>query len=236
MTVSNETDRDMDEEHAKAPGIRALSKQRVRDDIIKAGLRLFGDHGYEAVSTQQIAAEAGVTQRTLFRYFPQKAQIIFDPHNDHLGTFEKFLDATLQPGVEPMDAIRSAFQCLAVHFDANREQIAVVCAIMMRSSELRAIESSRQERIDRLVAFALDGVEAYQHRHEPGALPSLPSRIRAAVIFATARPTIDAWLAGEIKGSLMTYSLAAWVLVRPTLDAAEQFAMQMRSAFDTIDG
>jgi AcrR family transcriptional regulator len=225
----------MDENHPKAPGARALSKQRVRDDIITAGLRLFGEHGYEAVSTRQIAAEAGVTQRTLFRYFPQKAHIIFDNQNDHLGSFEKFLDATLQPGIEPMDAVRSAFQCLAVHFDANREQIAAICAIIMQSGELRAIESSRQERIDRLVAFALDGVEAYQGRHLPGALPSLPSRILAAVIFATARPSIDAWLTGEIKGSLVTYSLAAWVLVRPTLGAAEQFAMQVRSAFDTID-
>ena len=43
--------------------------------ILQAATRLFADHGYRGTRTAQIAALAGVTERTLFRYFPSKDQL-----------------------------------------------------------------------------------------------------------------------------------------------------------------
>jgi len=43
--------------------------------ILAAATRLFGDKGYRGARTAEIAAEAGVTERTLFRYFPSKDQL-----------------------------------------------------------------------------------------------------------------------------------------------------------------
>jgi TetR/AcrR family transcriptional regulator len=43
--------------------------------IVDAATRLFGEQGYEATHTAQIAAAAGVTERTLFRYFPSKEKL-----------------------------------------------------------------------------------------------------------------------------------------------------------------
>jgi AcrR family transcriptional regulator len=40
--------------------------------IIQAATRLFGERGYGATRTAQVASMAGVTERTLFRYFPTK--------------------------------------------------------------------------------------------------------------------------------------------------------------------
>jgi TetR/AcrR family transcriptional regulator len=40
--------------------------------ILLAATRLFGDKGYRGARTAEIAAAAGVTERTLFRYFPSK--------------------------------------------------------------------------------------------------------------------------------------------------------------------
>lgn len=40
--------------------------------IIQAATRLFGENGYAATRTAQIASMAGVTERTLYRYFPSK--------------------------------------------------------------------------------------------------------------------------------------------------------------------
>jgi TetR/AcrR family transcriptional regulator len=40
--------------------------------ILEAATRLFGEKGYKGTPTAKIAAEAGVTERTLFRYFPTK--------------------------------------------------------------------------------------------------------------------------------------------------------------------
>src|SRR5438105_11487385 len=43
--------------------------------ILAAATRLFGDKGYRGARTAEIAASAGVTERTLFRYFPSKDQL-----------------------------------------------------------------------------------------------------------------------------------------------------------------
>jgi TetR/AcrR family transcriptional regulator len=43
--------------------------------ILKAATQVFGDKGYDAARTAEIAAAAGVTERTLFRYFPTKAAL-----------------------------------------------------------------------------------------------------------------------------------------------------------------
>ena len=43
--------------------------------ILAAATRLFADKGYRGARTAEIAAGAGVTERTLFRYFPSKDQL-----------------------------------------------------------------------------------------------------------------------------------------------------------------
>ena len=43
--------------------------------IIRAAARLFGEKGYDATRTAQVASLAGVTERTLFRYFPTKGAL-----------------------------------------------------------------------------------------------------------------------------------------------------------------
>ena len=43
--------------------------------IVDAATRLFGEKGYAGTRTADIAAAAGVTERTLFRYFPSKEKL-----------------------------------------------------------------------------------------------------------------------------------------------------------------
>lgn len=43
--------------------------------ILEAATRLFGERGLDATRTADIAAAAGVTERTLFRYFPTKLDL-----------------------------------------------------------------------------------------------------------------------------------------------------------------
>lgn len=47
-----------------------------QEEIQRAALRLFNRHGYRGTTTLQIAREAGVTERTMFRHFENK-QVLF---------------------------------------------------------------------------------------------------------------------------------------------------------------
>jgi AcrR family transcriptional regulator len=53
-------------------------KERTRRDLLASARTLFAEHGYQATSVADIAAGAGVTERTLFRYFPTKLALVLD--------------------------------------------------------------------------------------------------------------------------------------------------------------
>src|ERR1700684_3435995 len=58
-----------------APDWRQRKKNATRERIRASALRLFGEQGYDATTVEQIAAAAGVSHMTFFRYFPTKEEV-----------------------------------------------------------------------------------------------------------------------------------------------------------------
>ena len=54
------------------------SGAEARDRLREAALDLYEKHGFDATTTAQIAAQAGVTERTYFRHFADKREVLFD--------------------------------------------------------------------------------------------------------------------------------------------------------------
>ena len=50
----------------------------ARRRLQQAALELFRERGYEATTTAEIAARAGVTERTFFRHFADKREVLFE--------------------------------------------------------------------------------------------------------------------------------------------------------------
>lgn len=59
--------------------LRTKQRLRVRSDIDAAALRLFAEHGYERVTTEDIAAAAGISPSTYFRHVPSKDDLLLRP-------------------------------------------------------------------------------------------------------------------------------------------------------------
>jgi AcrR family transcriptional regulator len=59
---------------------------------VKVADRLFLKHGFDAVTIDQIAAECGISARTIPRYFPTKEDIALAPHRDTLERFKGDLE------------------------------------------------------------------------------------------------------------------------------------------------
>lgn len=61
--------------------------------LFSVALELFTEHGYDNVTTEQIAQAAGVTQRTFFRHFPKKSDVLGVEAERATNVFFKMLEA-----------------------------------------------------------------------------------------------------------------------------------------------
>jgi AcrR family transcriptional regulator len=65
---------------AEPTDLRGRRRRQTTHDIHNAALRLARERGYDNVTIEQISAEAGVSQRTFFNYFPTKeAAVAYAP-------------------------------------------------------------------------------------------------------------------------------------------------------------
>ncbi len=60
----------------------------TEEKIILAATQLFSSKGYDATKTKEIASHAGISEVTLFKYFPSKKDLYLKVSNDELHTFK----------------------------------------------------------------------------------------------------------------------------------------------------
>lgn len=72
-----------------------------------AALHLFEERGFDHTTVEDIAAAAGVSRRTFFRYFDTKADVLWHAFDDEVSALRAALD-DLGPDQPLMDAIRDA--------------------------------------------------------------------------------------------------------------------------------
>lgn len=75
-------------------------RERTRRALIDAALKRFTDHGVAATTVAEIAADAGVTERTFYRYFGNKEDVLFVDYEEHVDWFRAALQ--VRPRDEPI--------------------------------------------------------------------------------------------------------------------------------------
>ena len=124
-------------------GVREDKKRHTRARLERAALDLFARRGYDGTTVEDIAARAGVSARTAFRYFPAKADLVFGDAANDLAALRARL--TAQDGRLPaIEAVRAALTEFSEHIDTplNAERSRVVATNPMlaaRSLELREL-------------------------------------------------------------------------------------------------
>ena len=66
---------------------RDQQRLHTRRALADSALRLFAERGYDGTTIDDIAAAAGVTQRTFFHHFPSKAAAAFPDHEQRVADF-----------------------------------------------------------------------------------------------------------------------------------------------------
>src|SRR5919107_864075 len=86
-------------------GLRERKKAETRRSIQEHALRLFLEKGYDATTVEEIAAAAGVSHMTFFRYFPSKPAVV---ENDDYDPMIAELIKGRPAGEPPLTAIARA--------------------------------------------------------------------------------------------------------------------------------
>lgn len=73
-----------------------------------AALRLFDERGYDEVSMDDVARAAGMSRRSLFRYFPRKADLVWSGAAEAQTDIRGALAQT-PPEASTIDAVRAAY-------------------------------------------------------------------------------------------------------------------------------
>jgi AcrR family transcriptional regulator len=84
-----------------------------------SALELFAAQGFERTTVAEIATAAGLTERTFFRYFSDKRDVLFSGQDAFVEVFLRGMDSAPTPAT-PMQLVGAALQAAASWFPDDR--------------------------------------------------------------------------------------------------------------------
>jgi AcrR family transcriptional regulator len=128
-----------------------------RGRLEQAALELYQQRGFESTTVAEIAERAGLTERTFFRHFADKREVLFSG----AGALQDLLVSKVDEApaaVPPIEAITAALVAVATAmFEPRREFARQRQAIIAGHAELRERELIKLASLASAVAGALRG-------------------------------------------------------------------------------
>lgn len=151
----------------------------------RAALELFAEHGVDATTVAAIAERAGVTERTFFRYFADKREVLFAGQEAFAALFvDPVRDAP--SGSSPLEAVAAGIRSAAAWFPEERRADARI-----RGAVIAASGPLQERELAKMAAVGDDIATALRERGVGDPAATLAARAGIAV-FSTA---FMAWLA-----------------------------------------
>ncbi|HEV2255783.1 MAG TPA: helix-turn-helix domain-containing protein [Streptosporangiaceae bacterium] len=158
----------------------------ARGRLAKAAMELYGEQGFEQTTVAEIAARAGLTERTFFRHFTDKREVLFYGM-ERLRDLLARAVADAPASATAMDAVGAAFEVAGALFQENPERVRLRDAIVSANADLRERE------LIKLAAMASAVAGALRDRGIPEPAASLAAETGVAVFkVAFARWVSDA--------------------------------------------
>jgi AcrR family transcriptional regulator len=175
---------------------RQRKKQRTRDALIEAAMELFEAKGYDRTAVHEITEAVDVSERTFFRYFASKEDLVLSFIRDGTTAFAEAL-AARPPGEEPLTAARHAFQISLRQVPGGTRDMPSYLSVMrlidstpaLLAVYLRYVHDHEDEIIE--VLARREGVDPAADRR-----PRVLAAMLGALVFLANRD----WRAGDNQG------------------------------------
>src|SRR5665213_3441054 len=87
--------------------------------LAQAAMELYVERGFEQTTVADIAERAGLTERTFFRHFADKREVLFSGQDEFLDSFVATV-ASAPDDAPPLEAVAAALQAAATDFEPRR--------------------------------------------------------------------------------------------------------------------
>lgn len=186
-------------------GLRDRKRQRTRQALISAAMRLFQEKGYEQTTVAEIAASAEVSTKTFFNHFASKDEVLF-PH----------LSARIDDAVAVIE---------------QRQPAENISDVLLKAMEHMLADAVREELDGGLASVRLPMIISVPSVQAATLHRYFQAETRLAEALHDAYPDLlDAPAAGAVIGSLMGAALAAALICLQRGDSTEQVQAAVRQA------
>ena len=166
-----------------------------------AALELFAVRGYDQTTSAGIAAHAGVTERTFYRYFSDKQEVLFQGEAAMQAVFVTEV-SNVRADVGPLDTLFLAFKALTPAFELNRQ-------VLVARAKIIAVTPALKEREGAKVTALVDALAtALQARQ----IPPVRAALAAHVAMGGMAQAVLAWLGDPVVSLGERIDLAAYEL------------------------
>lgn len=155
-----------------------------RARLAQAALELYGERGFENTTVAAIAERAGLTERTFFRHYADKRDVLFAGSDEFAQLFVGAVGAA-PAGVSPLDAATAGVLAAAARLEARRAFARQRQAVITASPELQERELIKLARLTEALAAAL---------RERGHA-EIEARLAAEVAVAVFHDSFQRWVA-----------------------------------------
>lgn len=163
---------------------RARKRAATKHAIQEHALRLFAEKGYDATTVEEIAAAAGVSHMTFFRYFPRKEEVVeYDEYDPLLEELVAGRPSHEPPFTALHNAIRAGLEKVLT---TDREALLIRTRLVIRNPVLRSRNLVAQDITRDLFARALA-------RRAGLAEPDLAAMVQASAAVAAFAPVVMTW-------------------------------------------
>lgn len=126
----------------------------ARGRLEQAALDLYRQHGFEQTTVAQIAQRAGLTERTFFRHFADKREVLFAGSEQLQAAMTGAL-AAAPPSATPIEAVAMAIEAAADVLASRRDRARQRQEVVLANAELRERELIKLARLSAALADGL---------------------------------------------------------------------------------
>ena len=172
--------------------MQSRKQDAVREVLYDVAIELFTEKGFEGTTVDDVAEAAGISQRSFFRYFASK--------DDLLAASVVKVGAVLAEAVAACPASFTSLQVMreavlsALNYSSSQPRLHQVVEIAGRSA------SARQAYLSRMIEVEDKLTDALMARSKGPSKNSLKPRMLAAMTLSIMSASVYSWSLGEFDG------------------------------------